>query len=398
MSESPAQRPPIEPTESRCQPLELPEVPTLPTLEPCPQPCCCPPGPGGDGFACLTDLIRDQSSLAEQATAAKEFGEALRALQDKAITARTQYTRAKFEALTRAWTDQDAQIATLAQQIGCAVKCWKCLLECRLCTLLYDIRVLERRLHGTGTYHETVDTLEEMAQWHGRNRAERQAVLDRIAALLAAWQDPVKNIEDALERDRALIDAIKPMIAADPAGAVYALFVKLIPTHVAIQPRGPDGKGRTSIDPDFIHICDCDTPDVDDCCGPDTGERSVRHRLLPPLPYLVDPDAFFDVLCCLIKERYLKANEALSRARADHEQAKQEVERVQALVKAKTDALEADFMAELSPLDCDRFWKKRSDDDDCRQRPDDGPCAPEGDPQKPATPTPDIPQQQPSGA
>jgi len=395
MSETPAPCPPKETPDPKCPELTMPTAPEVPKPDSCKQPCCCPPGPAGDGFECLTQIIKDQAKLAEQATAAKEFADALRALQDKAIEARAQYTRTKFDALKKTWTEQDAEIAALAHQVGCAVKCWECLLECRLCTLLYEIRALEQQLYGSEPYYTTVGTLQEAAHWHERNRADRQAVFDRIEAVLKAWEDPVKNIEDALDRDRALIDAIKPMIAADPAGAVYALFVKLIPTHVAIQPRDGDGKGTTAIEAKYIDICACDKPPIDECCGPNTNALSVRHRLLPPLPYLVDPDEFFPVLCCLIQKRYLKAKDNLSKARADHELAKLEVERVAGLIKAKTESLEADFLAELTPLDCDRYWKKSSDDDTCTERPKDTCCAP--DPQK-ADCTKDDASQQPTGA
>lgn len=395
MSDTPVQCPPNDTTEPKCKPLVTPDPPKLPDPEECPQPCCCPPPPGGDGFACLTDLIRDQSNLAEQAATAKAFADALRALQDKAIEARAQYTRTKFEALKKTWTDQDSQIAALAHQVGCTVKCWRCLLECRLCELLYDIRSLERQLHGTGVFHDKVDTLQELAQWHERNLAERQAVFDRIKAILSAWEDTVKNLEDALERNKALIEAIKSMISSEPAAAIYALFVKLIPTHVAIQPRDKDGKPTTTIDPMYIDLCDCDEDEVDDCCGPNTGLLSVRHRLIPPLPYLVDPDKFFEVLCCLIKERYLKANAALAKAGADYEVAKQDVERVTALIKAKTGSLEADFKAELSGrIDCDKYWKKSGPDDPCTKRPE--PETPKPDSPKQGPLKPDAPQQ--SGA
>jgi hypothetical protein len=394
MSETPDPCPSTDTTQPTCSPLVAPDPPKLPDPVTCPQPCCCPPPPGGDGGSCLTSMIIEQSQVAEQAAMAKDFADELRALQDKGVAARANYTRAKFEALTTTWVEQDAKIAAITTEVACSVKCWKCLLECRLCTLLYDIRALERQLNGTGVFATQVDTLRELANWHERNRNERQAYFDRVKDALSAWEDPAKALEGVLDANKALIDGMRALLASDPAGAVYALFVKLIPAHWAIRPRGT-GAPASTIDAAFIDICDCDPGDPDDCCGPDTGLRSVRHRLLPPLPYLVDPEAFFGIICCLVKERYLPAKNLLAEAHAKFETARQDVERTEAQIKARTDSLEADFKAELSsPIDCSQYWKKRGPDDPCTTKPE--PQTPRQEPPKPESPKQESPQ--PSGA
>jgi hypothetical protein len=390
MSETPVQCPPTDTTDPKCKPLVAPDPPKLPDPESCPQPCCCPPGPGGNGGSCLDTLITEQSQLADKAALAKDFADELRALQAKIVSARASYTSEKYKALLKSWEDQDIAIGKLADDVACSVKCWKCLLECRLCPLLYDIRALELRLNGTGTFATNVDTLRELASWHERNRDERQAVVDRIKAVLSAWEDPAKALEDALTANKALIDSVRAMLSTDAPGAIYALFVRLIPTHWAIRPRGADSKVKS-----YVEICTCGETPSDDCCGPDTASGTSLQRLLPPLPYLVDPNGLAGILCCLVTERYLPAKELLAEAHARFENAKQEVERTTAQIKAKTEALEAAFKAELpTPIDCGAYWKKSGPDDDCKTRPGSEPTKPDTPKQEP--PKPETPNQ--SGA
>lgn len=385
MSETPVQCPPTDTTDPKCKPLVAPDPPKLPDPESCPQPCCCPPGPGGGDGNCLDSLITEQAQLADKAALAKDFADELRGLQAKMVSARAGYTGEKYKALRKNWEEQDLAIGKLADDVACSVKCWKCLLECRLCPLLYEIRALERRLNGTGTFATSVDTLRELASWHERNRNERQAVVDRIKAVLSAWEDPAKAMEDALTANKALIDSVRAMLSTDAPGAIYALFAQLIPTHWAIRPRDAESKVKS-----FVEICTCGEAPADDCCGPDTGAGTSLQRLVPPLPYLVDPNGLAAILCCLVTERYLPAKELLAEAHAQFENAKQEVERTTALIKAKTEALEATFKAELpTPIDCGPYWKKSGPDDPCETRPGPEPTrpdAPEQQPQKPETP------------
>ena len=80
------------------------------------------------------------------------------------MSARAGYTIEKHKTLRKDWEDQDMAIGKLADDVACSVKCWKCLLECRLCPLLYEIRALERKLNGTGKFAANVDTLRELAK------------------------------------------------------------------------------------------------------------------------------------------------------------------------------------------------------------------------------------------
>ena len=382
MSETQAQNPPTTTDPKPCKPPVAPTPPKMPDPVKCDPPCCCPPGPGGGGGGCLDSLITEQSQLADKAALAKDFADELRGLQDKMATARAGYTSEKYQALLKEWQDQDKAIGKLADDVACSVGCWKCLLECRLCPLLQDIRALERQLNGTGTFATSVDTLREKASWFERNRDERQAVVNRIKDVLAAWEDPAKALEDSLTANKALIDTVRGLLSTDAPGAIYALFVTLIPRHWAIRPRGATSKVK-----DFVDICTCGETPPDDCCGPDTAIGTSLQRLLPPLPYLVDPNGLADILCCLVTQRYLPEMKLLAEAHAQFEAAKQDVERATAQIKAKTEALEATFKAELpTPIDCTPYRKKTGPNDDCKEPEPKKPDTPEQQPPKQDTP------------
>ena len=49
---------------------------------------------------------------------------------------------------------------------------------------------------------------------------------------------------------------------------------------------------------------------------------TVRERLTGPQPYLVDPNDYFGILCCLVSNGYGPAKEAAAAAEAEYENAK----------------------------------------------------------------------------
>jgi len=170
------------------------------------------------------------------------------------------------------------------------------------------------------------------------------------------------------------------LLSTDAPGAIYALFVQLIPTHWTIRPRTADSKVK-----DYVDVCTCGEIPPDDCCGPDTASGTSLQRLSKPLPYLVDPNGLSGILCCLVTERYLPAKNLLSEAYAQYENARQQVERTTALIKSKVEGLEAAFKAELpTPIDCGVYRRKRSEDDDCKD------CT---EPENPGTPAQQPPRQ-----
>jgi hypothetical protein len=351
--------PPTSGKPGKCQPLPPPpNTPGLPPAKECPQPCNCPAPPGGPGTTCLDEAIKSQAKLVKQADRAQAFVTELTDIQSKAVDAQTRYTQSRYKDLLKMWQEQDKAIWDLVQKLACGVPCWECLVECRLCPQLTAIRAMEQRLNGTGQLTTQVYSLLDLQYWQQRNVAAMQDRVDRINAVLSAWADPSKTLGDLLDQDAKLIDDTLKIIATNSAKAVYDVFMTLLPRHWAIRPRDPAIVSK--IDRRFIDICKCDDGVPDDCCGPDAGSLSLRMRVLgAPLPYLVDPAKFFEILCCLAKERLLPASTLLASAQADLAATTAEMSQLQQLIKDGTTNIEATFEVDLgNPIDCTQYTPK----------------------------------------
>lgn len=376
-----------------------PQVPEIPEQATCPGQCTCPASPTGDPPSCIDDLIRTQNKIAAQADRAKAFADQLTAIQDKVKSALADYTQARFHDLRMTWKEQDDAIVELIRKLACAVGCWECLLECGICKQLVEIRRLEDRLYGppgddpkgTGPLTMDVYSLFDQQAWHERNVAQMTARLQRITAVLAAWEKPSTTLGDALDRNGNLIKDTQNLIASDSAKAVFDVFMTLIPKHWAIRPRDPGAQDewKSGIDDKYVKFCDCqqggtdgqganqqpgkaacneqeeclcDDGIADDCCGPDTGILSLRERLVGgPLPFIVDPAEFSEMICCLTKYRLAPASDQLAAAEADLAAAAADIELVKKQIDDKTAGIEATFRAGLpDPFDCSKYKKKKT--------------------------------------
>jgi hypothetical protein len=366
---APEPEPPTD-TPPKCAPLPSgPKTPDLPDSEPCAQSCCCPSKNGATG-TCLDALIDEQAKQINEADRAKSFKADLEDLLKKAKSAKQEYTKDKYKDLRDRWDKQDAAIADLIAKLVCAVPCWWCLIECEICTLIYAIRDAEFRLNGDGTLSTTVGSLRDLRNWQEANRNAKKDVFDRIKLVLAAWEKPAQTLDKILIDDAKLIEDAKKNLATDSASAVYDVFMRLIPMHLAIAPRGVTSK----IAPEYTKFCDCDKGEPDDCCGPDVGKWTMRQKLIGPQPYLVDPDKFFDIICCLASERYVPAKDQLAVAESDLAKTESDIKRALSDIDQKKASIAVDFKANVvNPIDCGNYKPKG------RNGPD--PC-------KPAQPTP----------
>lgn len=352
----PTTPPPPPNGDKKCAPLaEPPKAPDLPKPKDCPQPCECPTPPGGTPTDCLGKLIEGQTKLVTQADRAKKFVEELTELQKKVASAQADYTQVRYQALLKIWQDQDKLIADLVQKLICAVPCWECLLECRLCPELTEIRRLEDKLYGTGDLTKQVYSLIDLQFWHQRNVTQMNARVERIKGVLSAWEKPSATLGDVLDKNGKLIEDTQKIIATDSAKAVYDVFMTLLPRHWAIRPR----KVASSVPDRFFKICKCDDGTPDDCCGPDLGIVSLRNRLLGPLPYIVVPADLSIIICCILIERLAPASDQLAAAQAELDATTRLIEQVKADITDKTKNIEAGFKAELgNPIDCSQYKKK----------------------------------------
>jgi hypothetical protein len=397
------------PNEPDCEELpKAPTVPEIPASGTCPGRCDCPDPPGGEPPSCFDRLIQRQNIIVKTADRARIFAGELSEIQDKVESAKADYTPARFIELRKRWKEQDDAIAELIRKLVCAVGCWDCLLECRLCKQLVEIRKLEDRLDGapseevggTGKLTGDVYSLYDQQAWHVRNVAQMEARMKRIKEVLAAWENPSTTLGEALDKNADLIKETQNLIASDPAKAVYDVFMTLIPRHWAIRPRGPGllAEWTSDIDEKYVRICDCPKPPAaatqqgnadesanrgqpgrscdgdddggkcrcddgvpDDCCGPDVGILSLRERMVGPLPYIVDAGRLSAVICCLTTNRLAPASEQLAAAQAELASSSAEIELVQKQITDKKAAIEATFRAALdNPIDCEQFPKTRT--------------------------------------
>lgn len=321
-------------------------VPAIKTDEkPCVTKCICPPPPPGNSN-CFDQMIAEQAAEINAADRAKAFKGELEALLGKAKAAQEGYTLEKYTQLLERWKQQDRDIAELIPKAVCGT-CWYCQLECQVCSLFNKIRDLELALKGPAgkTGCEKMYSLKDQRYWQERDVERKQAMFDRVKLVLAAWEKPAAGIETALNDNQKLIDSVQ-LMAPDSGKALYDVFIRLVPRHLAIAP--PADIAKTLIDEKFTKLCCCDHQDPDDCCGPDVGEQTVRRRMLGQYAYLVKPDDYFAIICCLVKTRFLPAKDALSKADTALKSTEAEIKRVTDEIKARMESLEKDAKAELA--------------------------------------------------
>jgi hypothetical protein len=382
-----------------------PKAPEIPVPPKCKTECECPESPGSAPPSCLETAIRDQNLLVSRAERAKAFIEELTNIQGKVTSALVDYTSTRYTALRKTWWDQHKLIVELVRKIDCAVKCWPCLLDCRLCGNLAEIRTLEERLNGPGDLAKgmglpgEVNSLHGLKFWHERNVANMQARLGRVKAVLAAWEKPSDTLGEALELNQKLIDETQKILATDPAKAVFDVFMTLIQRHWAIRPRNPTTEEKVAYDwlKKYVKVCECPgepaatqvgaergqvksekqrddsedgckppackcdegTPDV--CCGIDVGILSLRQRLIGPLPFIIEPVRFPDVICCLTKQRLIPASDNVAAAQANLAATATEIEQATKALEDRISlsAIEKQFLAGLPiPFDCKPYCKE----------------------------------------
>lgn len=302
-----------KPKPDKCEPT-YPDKPTYKPPKKCERdPACNCPGGSNDTENCLEKLIDEQTKPITEGDRAKTFKAELEAFLKGARPAKDEYTTERYQKLVKLWEEQDTAIAELIRKLVCALPCWRCIIECHVCPLLYQIRDAELQLYGDGKWCSEVHDLQDLLYWQTRDKDAKERFFNRLKAILAAWGNPAKTIEQILaDNAKAIIEANKSL-GTEPSRVVYDVFLKIVPTHLAIKPTN----GASKVDPKYTQFCSCDDREPLDCCGIDVGERSVRQRLIGgPLPHLIDPNKYFSLICCLVSHAYQPAKDKLSAAEA----------------------------------------------------------------------------------
>ena len=97
---------------------------------------------------------------------------------------------------------------------------------------------------------------------------------------------------------------------------------------------------------------------------PDVGERTLRQRLIGPQPYLIDPNDYFTLICCLVQKRYGPAKDALGKAEADLSAVDDRIARLKAQIDAglNKEAFEKAAKGAIpSVIDCCAFETEKND-------------------------------------
>jgi hypothetical protein len=349
-TENPADQPHPPGDGKACGDFPPSTPPTLDEPEKCPKTTCCCPRTPGTTATCLEDLIAAQAASIAASQNAATFKDALTKLLDSAKKASLDYTRDKYDGLLKQWVEQDGWIADLLRRLECSVPCWKCVIECHVCPLIDQVVMAERWLYKGGL-PTPANNLYDLLNWHTRNKEAAERTFNRIKTVIDIWGTPAKTVEAALAANKGLIKSAGDLLNTDPGKAVYDVFLKLVPLHLAIAPPASPGK-TTSIDKRFTEFCGCDTGTPDDCCGPDVGVLSVRQRITGPQPYLIDPNDYFTLICCLVQKRYAPARDALGKAEADLTTVQNQIARYRALIDGVKDFEKTARPAVPSQINC----------------------------------------------
>jgi hypothetical protein len=356
--ETPADQPKAPGTD--CSTLPTTTPPKLDDPPKCPDPPCnCPTKPTSSGPDCLQTLIDQEAAEITAAERAKVFKTDLEALLVKAKVAAQDYTRAKYDDLLKKWQDQDRDIAELVRKLVCALGCWKCVIECYVCPIINDLQDSELRLYD-GDWKDYFNdykahNLYDLRYWLERDSEFKQQTLLRIKNVLAAWEKPAQTIDKALADDAKLTADCNKALGIDPSTVVFDVFFKLVPMHLAIAPPAT-AESTTQIDKKYTEFCDCDKGAPDNCCGPDVGKLTWRQRLIGPQPYLVDPSDYYDVICCLVKNRYLPAKDLVAKADAAYQSVDNDIKRRKAQIDNALKTFEKDAKGVIpADIDCCDF-------------------------------------------
>ena len=209
-----------------------------------------------------------------------------------------------------------------------------------------------------------------MQYWHSKNKAAKERRFKRIDDYLRVWKDPVYYITEAMKENDAIYEQASNYPSKEFGKAIYDVFLKLVPLHLAIAP--PRGScWETRIDKRFTNFCEFGRGPHDHCCGPDLGRPSLRQRLIGPQPYLIDPCDYLKVICCLMEKRWTPARVGLNNAESEYNTVTRRIDRLTGKFNEgwKT-TLETTAEAVIPPdVECCEFDPRNADDDDCGRRP-----------------------------
>lgn len=369
-AKDPASQPHDPPHE--CGPIAVGNEPPCYTEPPKCATCCdCPPVPG-DKPGCLEGLIKSEADAINKGEQAKKFKSDLEALLGKVKAATLEYTADSYKDLLERWKKEDDAIVCLIRSIHCALPCWWCVIECELCPLINDIVRLESKLSGVfksceekpageakpegckeagGEEEEQcLTSLYDLRHWWWREKLRRQTLFDHVASVMRAWETPFKTIDGVLKANAEILKGAASTLGIDQkkdaAKLLFDVFFRLVPQHMAIAP--PESVAKTAIERKYVELCCCDnSPVLHDCCGVIIRQPTVRDRLIGPQPYLIAPDRYPILVCCLATNVYQPTKQSAVEADSKFSEYDTEAKAIEAAIVAQLKSLAVDAKVRL---------------------------------------------------
>ncbi len=400
---APQPKPPTTP----CEPIPIGLDPPCYTEPPPCKTCCECPGAPSDQPSCLEDLIKKEADAINKGEQAKKFKTELEALLGKVKTATIEYTADSYKDLVERWRKEDDAIVCLVRSIQCALPCWWCVIECELCPLINDIVRRESKLSGlfktcdpkpappttppntppaTPPAEPCLTSLYDLRHWWWREKLRRTALFDHIAGVMRAWETPFKTIDATLKANAEILKTSAAALGIDQkqdaAKLLFDVFFRLIPQHMAIAPVADKPENTTKIEKKYVELCCCDNSDpLHECCGVVIRWPTVRDRIIGPLPYLIAPDKYSDLICCLSTNVYQPAKQKAVEADSKYAELDTEVKAIEASIGAQLKSLPVDAKQRLGKtIDCTKDYKSKSGTGGgktkCCEETDPPPCEP----------------------
>ena len=350
---------------NECEKLST-DPPNAPSYQPpeCDKPkCTCPDGPSSSSN-CITDMITSQDADITAGEKAVAFKKELQTILAKANVAKQDYTRDKYTNLCMRWADEDGQIAELIRKLECTVTCWDCVIECYICPRLNELRDAQNWLDGDGQLPTEAHNLYDIQYWRLRDKERKERSLNQIKNALAAWTEkpPAQTIDKILTDNAKLIGEVSKSLGTEPGKAIYDIFFRLVPLHRAIAPlsglnwKTKDADWDTHIDEQYTDLCanKCDMGTPDPCCGVDLSDTNMSQRLIGLQPYLIDPNEYFSLICCIVENRYEPAKKLWAMAEAELAKVTNQITNLKAQIDTGLKSFDKDTRAAIpSVIDCD---------------------------------------------
>ena len=170
----------------------------------------------------------------------------------------------------------------------------------------------------------------------GQGAKERR--LDRIKGVLAAWEKPATTIEKSRRTTMPrLIETAEQRPGQRPSKAV----VRRVPATRA-DASGDRAAGELGMDDrrsarSTRSSASATPASRTTAAVPTSASQPVRQRLIGPQPYLIDPNDYFDVICCLVEKRYARRRTRWARRKSSWPRSSDRIKAPQGAGSSRTD-------------------------------------------------------------